>query len=66
MNRSRRNDKPILLNLPVETLKRVDIASKEQNVTRTQFLRQSVARNLNHYEKYERGVFERLWIKGTS
>lgn len=64
MPRRRRNDKAVLLNLPVETFDRVDRAANEQSVTRTQFLRQSVERNLTHYEKFERAVFERLFIKG--
>jgi len=66
MHRRRRNDKAVLLNLPVEIFERVDAVAEEQRVSRTQFLRQSVERNLHHYDKVERGVFERLLIKGLS
>ena len=66
MNRQKRNDTPVLLNLNPDVFDRVAIAAHEQNVTRTQFLRQSVERNLYHYEKHEQPVFQQLFIKGLS
>jgi metal-responsive CopG/Arc/MetJ family transcriptional regulator len=38
-------------------LEQVDAAVREQGVTRSQFLRQSVERNLRHYERIERPLF---------
>ena len=66
MPRQKRKDKPILLNLPVPLLERVDHAVRETGVSRSRFLRQSVERNLNHYTKHERAVFARLYEKGMA
>lgn len=66
MNISKCIKKPVLLNLSPDIFDRVAIAAHEQNVTKTQFLRQSVERNLSHYEKNERPVFERLFIRGMA
>ena len=66
MNRQKRNDKSILLNLPNDIFDRVDTAADEMNVTRTQFLRQSIERNLSHYEKHERPVYHRMFIQGLA
>ena len=45
MLRPKRNDKSVLLNLPVQILEKVDMAVREQGVTRSQFLRQAIERN---------------------
>ena len=66
MNRQKRNDIPFMLNLSTDVFDRVAIAAHEQNVTKTQFLRQAVERNLHHYEKHEQPVFQQLFIKGLS
>ena len=66
MHRSKRNDTAVLLNLNPDIFKRVDTAADEQNVTRTQFLRQSVERNLSHYEKHERPVYHRMFVQGLA
>jgi hypothetical protein len=44
----------------------VDIAVREQGVTRLQFLRQSIERNLRHYERCERAIFARVYQQGMS
>jgi metal-responsive CopG/Arc/MetJ family transcriptional regulator len=41
---TKQNDKSVLLNLPVQILKQVDMAVREQGVTRSQFLRQAIER----------------------
>jgi metal-responsive CopG/Arc/MetJ family transcriptional regulator len=64
--RSKRNDKPVLLNLPKQILDEVDKAVREQGVTRSQFLRQAVERNLRHYQVVERAVFMRIYQQGMS
>jgi metal-responsive CopG/Arc/MetJ family transcriptional regulator len=64
--RSKRNDKPVLLNLPVQILEQVDITVREQGVTRSQFLRQAVERNLSHYLRCERAMFARIYHQGMS
>ena len=64
MLRPKRNDKAVLLNLPVNVLEEVDLAVREQGVTRSQFLRQSVERNLRHYQNVERAVFRRIYQQG--
>jgi metal-responsive CopG/Arc/MetJ family transcriptional regulator len=66
MLRPKRNDTPVLLNLPSHVLAEVDVAVREQGVTRTQFLRQAVERNLNHYRKVERDIFRRVHQMGMS
>jgi len=33
------------------------MAVREQGVTRSQFLRQAVERNLRHYQNFERAIF---------
>ena len=66
MLRPKRNDKPVLLNLPVCVLEQVDRAVREQGVTRSQFLRQAVERNLRHYQRCERSLFERMHREGMS
>jgi metal-responsive CopG/Arc/MetJ family transcriptional regulator len=62
----KRNDKAVLLNLPVNVLEEVDLAVREQGVTRSQFLRQAVERNLRHYQNVERAVFRRIYQQGMS
>lgn len=64
MLRPKRNDKPVLLNLPVQILEQVDTAVREQGVTRSQFLRQAVEWNLNHYQRCERALFARIYHDG--
>jgi metal-responsive CopG/Arc/MetJ family transcriptional regulator len=64
--RAKRNDRPVLLNLPVQILELVDMAVLEQGVTRSQFLRQAVERNLSHYQKVERALFARIYQQGMS
>ena len=66
MLRPKRNDKAVLLNLPVKVLEEVDMAVREQGVTRSQFLRQAVERNLRHYQNVERAVFRRIYQQGMS
>ena len=66
MFRSKRNDKPVLLNLPVQILEQVDMAVREQGVSRSQFLRQAVERNLRHYQRCERALFARIYQQGMS
>jgi metal-responsive CopG/Arc/MetJ family transcriptional regulator len=64
--RSKRNYKPVLLNLPTCVLEQVDRAVREQGVTRSQFLRQAVERNLRHYQRVERAIFARIYEMGMS
>ncbi len=66
MLRPKRNDRPVLLNLPVPLLDQVDLAVREQGVSRTQFLRQAVERNLRHYKDVERAMFARIYQQGMS
>jgi metal-responsive CopG/Arc/MetJ family transcriptional regulator len=66
MLRSKRDDKPVLLNLPTPMLEQIDLAVREQGVTRTQFLRQAVERNLRHYQNFERAMFARIYQLGMS
>ena len=66
MIRLKRNDRPVLLNLPVHILEEVDMAVSEQGVTRSQFLRQAIERNLNHYQRCERALFARIYQQGMS
>jgi metal-responsive CopG/Arc/MetJ family transcriptional regulator len=66
MLRPKRNDKPVLLNLPVQILEQVDRAVREQGVSRSQFLRQAVERNLRHYQNVERAIFARIFQQGMS
>jgi hypothetical protein len=62
--RPKRNDKSVLLNLPVQILENVDMAVREPGVTRTQFLRQAIERNLRHYQRVERAIFARIYHEG--
>jgi metal-responsive CopG/Arc/MetJ family transcriptional regulator len=64
--RSKRNDKPVLLNVAVQVLEEVDLAVREQGVSRSQFLRQAVERNLRHYQNVERAIFARIFQQGMS
>ena len=64
MLRPKRNDKAVLLNLPVNVLEEVDLAVRQQGVTRSQFLRQAVERNLRHYQNFERAIFARIYQQG--
>lgn len=66
MLREKRNDKPVLLNLPLSLLDQVDLAVREQGVSRTHFLRQAVERNLHHYQNVERAMFARIYRQGLS
>ena len=56
----------MLLNLPVLLLDQVDLAVREQGVTRSHFLRQAIERNLRHYQNVERAVFHRIYQQGMS
>jgi metal-responsive CopG/Arc/MetJ family transcriptional regulator len=56
----------VLLNLPINVLEEVDLAVREQGVSRSQFLRQAVERNLRHYQKVERAIFARIYQQGMS
>jgi metal-responsive CopG/Arc/MetJ family transcriptional regulator len=64
--RPKRNDKPVLLNLAVQVLEEVDLAVREQGVSRSHFLRQAIERNLRHYQNVERAVFARIYQQGLS
>jgi metal-responsive CopG/Arc/MetJ family transcriptional regulator len=64
--RQKRNDKPVLLNLAVQVLEEVDMAVREQGVSRTHFLRQAIERNLRHYQNVERAIFARIYQQGMS
>ena len=66
MLRPKRNDRPILLNLPERVLEEIDMAVREQGVSRSQFLRQAVERNLRHYQNVERAIFARIYQQGMS
>ena len=66
MLRPKRNDKPLLLNLPKKILEEVDMAVREQGVSRSHFLRQAVERNLRHYQNFERAIFARIYQQGMS
>ena len=66
MIEAKRNDRPVLLNLPVHILEEVDMAVSEQGVTRSQFLRQAIERNLSHYQRCERALFARIYQQGMS
>ena len=46
---------PVLLNLPLQILEQVAMAVGEQGVTRSQFLRQAIERNLRHYQRVALG-----------
>jgi metal-responsive CopG/Arc/MetJ family transcriptional regulator len=61
MFRTKRLDKGVLLNLPIQILEQVDMAVREQGLTRSQFLRQAVERNLRHYQNVERAIFARIY-----
>ena len=56
--------KQFLLNLSPATFERIEVAAREQNVTYTRFLRQSVERNLRQYEHVERPIFLRVAADG--
>ena len=64
MLRRKRNDKSVLLNLPSQILEEIDMAVREQGVSRTHFLRQAVERNLRHYQNFERAIFARIYQRG--
>ena len=66
MFRTKRLDKGVLLNLPIQILEQVDMAVREQGLTRSQFLRQAVERNLRHYQNVERAIFARIYQQGMS
>jgi hypothetical protein len=66
MIRPRRNDSAVLLLLPKQTLEQVDVVVRQQGVTRLHFLRQSVERNLRHYERCERAIFAHIYQQGMS
>jgi len=63
---TKRNDTAILLNLPESVLAQVDVAVREQGVSRSHFLRQAVERNLNHYQRCERALFAQMHRQGMS
>jgi hypothetical protein len=60
MKRPKRNDKSILLNLSAQTLEQIDQYSSELSVTRTQFLRQSIDRNLQYFIQNELPIVRRM------
>jgi len=62
----KRNDKAVLLNLPVPLLDKIDLAAREQGVTRTHFLRQAAERNVRHFQDVERAMFTRIYQLGMS
>jgi metal-responsive CopG/Arc/MetJ family transcriptional regulator len=66
MLRPKRNDRAVLLNLPKRVLEDVDMAVREQGVTRSQFLRQAIERNLRHYQRVERAIFAHIYQEGMS
>ena len=66
MPRPKRNDRPVLLNLPERVLEEIDMAVREQGVRRTHFLRQAVERNLRHYQNFERAIFARIYQESMS
>ena len=65
MLRPKRNDKPVLLNFQIRCL-RDGYGGREQGVSRSQFLRQAVERNLRHYQNVERAIFARIFQQGMS
>jgi len=60
MKRATRHDKPVLLNLPTDVVEQIDACSSELEVTRTQFLRQSVQRNIAYFQKNELPTLRRM------
>jgi len=66
MLRPKLNDKAVLLNLPMQILEQVDMAVREQGVSRSHFLRQAIERNLRHYQNVERAIFARIYQQGMS
>jgi len=66
MFRTKRLDKGVLLNLPIQILEQVDMAVREQGGTRSYFLRQAVAHNLRHYQRVERPIFAHIYQQGMS
>jgi metal-responsive CopG/Arc/MetJ family transcriptional regulator len=62
----KRDDKAVLLNLPIPLLEQIDLAAREQGVTRTHFLRQAAERNVRHYQDVERALFTRIYQQGMS
>jgi metal-responsive CopG/Arc/MetJ family transcriptional regulator len=56
----------MLLNLPERVLEEIDMAVHEQGVSRSQFLRRAVERNLRHYQNFERAIFARIYQHGMS
>jgi metal-responsive CopG/Arc/MetJ family transcriptional regulator len=66
MLRPKLNDKAVLLNLPMQILEQVDMAVREQGVSRSHFLRQAIERNLRHYQNVEHAIFARIYQQGMS
>tara|TARA_Y100000034_G_scaffold135629_1_gene208335 strand:- start:65 stop:301 length:237 start_codon:yes stop_codon:yes gene_type:complete len=60
MKRPKRNDKSILLNLPAHHVEQIDQYSTELSITRTQFLRQSIERNLQYFVRNELPALRRI------
>jgi hypothetical protein len=58
--RKNRTFKPVLLNLTPESLEKIDICSAELTVTRTQFLRLSIERNIQYFLRHELPVIRRM------
>src|ERR1700682_3277977 len=52
--------KAILLTLPPDLAARVDQAAKELGVIRLEFIRESLRRNLRHFELRERPILRQL------
>ncbi len=60
MKRNHRHDKPVLLNLPNDIVEQIDACTDVLEVTRTQFLRQSVQRNIAYFQKNELPILRRM------
>jgi len=52
----RGDNQKVLLSLPRELVRAIDVATTEKQVSRTAFIRESVLRNLRYYNTYERSV----------
>jgi hypothetical protein len=66
MLRPKGHDKPVLLDLRTQILEEVELAVREQGVTRSQFLCQAIERNLRHYQRVERAISARIYQEGKS
>jgi len=48
------DNQKVLISLPRELVRAIDVVTTEKQVSRTAFIRESLTRNLHYYEKYER------------